>query len=923
MMSNHSYTHARNGKLQPSAFYQLPAGAITPKGYLKKQLTLLAKGLTGEMEHFPDYRPETSEWRGGSGENWERGPYYLRGLVALANVLDDDRLKAKAQSWIESILASAREDGMFGPISNEDWWSRMPVLMALRDYYEALDAKGTPDQRILPFMENYFRCQQKLLPYRPLQSWAHARGGDNIDSVLWLYQKLYDPTDPDATDWLMDLAKLLASQTQDWVKIMQETTVREHVVNTSQAMKTPPLLWQISGEEGAKTALQKGLAHIAVDHGRIDELPNSDEAARDNLSHRGSELCGIVEGMLSSEIAIRILGDPNLCDHLETLAYNALPSGYSYDYLGHVYYILQNQVLATNGYHGFDCDHGDSSAFGAPCGFDCCFSNHHMGWPKFVASMWMATPDHGLATIAYGPCAVTAKVADGKTASFDMQTDYPFRDTVTLLYTGESAEFPLQIRIPRWSKSTEISVNGTVLSEEFTSGTFHRICRSWIAGDRVEIRFSAKVELSTWYNRSLGVRRGALIYSYPIGEDWRELSDNAARELKVPALGKTLNREVLPQTAWNMGILPSESDFAVIEAPMSDHPFMPDNAPISLSVRMKKRPDWRLLGNVPAPQPYGCCTGDTVDAKLIPYGSTRLKLSHIPSAEKMDETVSVAPSRDGNTTVFRQIVLPPSSAYSLTIGGNPCESALLYINDQQAGQIRFNENGTYTRTIPCDSLPSDPFRFAPEQYNTVRLEGACAKSLTICPVGTPVISATLTGTPNAIKITTSADPKLGAIFGEFLDDQGNVLLTVRGLTKQNRLPLIYPKEAVSLRISQRMGDCLLTAEPLSLPMPDQSVAPSEFSVTTDTAAEIVRVRFPRVQGADRYLIAWGQGNSVTDWEANIRFNPYKGSGCFEEDITAFSVPDGGEVTLRLFALREGSPIAVSQTVIEDCPKEVQ
>ena len=920
MIMTNKYTQANHGKLQPSAFYQLPAGSVRPEGFLLRQLTLLAEGLTGEMEHFPDYRLESSEWRGGVGENWERGPYYLRGLVALAYVLDDDKLKEKAQSWIESILSSAREDGMFGPRSNEDWWSRMPVLMALRDYYEAKLMRGEEDTRILSFMENYFRGQLKLLPGRPLESWAHARGGDNIDSVLWLYQKLYDLARPDETDWLLELANLLSSQTQDWVTIMQETTVREHVVNTSQAMKTPPLLWQISGDTRAKSALQKGLEHIAIDHGRIDELPNSDEAARDNLSHRGSELCGIVEGMLSSEIAIRILGDAALCDHLETLAYNALPSGYSYDYLGHVYYILQNQVLATGGYHGFDCDHGDSSAFGAPCGFDCCFSNHHMGWPKFIQSMWMATPEEGLATIAYGPCTVTATVAGGKTASFNMTTDYPFREKVILTYTGEEANFPLTLRIPGWSVATTITVCGEESELHPEGGSFTKLNHAWKSGDTVEITFTAKVKLSTWYNHSVGVRRGVLIYSYPIGEDWRSLTDNACRELKVPALGKTSNREVLPTTAWNMSILPSESDFAACEAPVTDHPFTPDSAPLRLSVRMKKRRDWRLTGNVPAPQPCGCCTGETVDASLIPYASTRLKLTHIPSAEPRDEIVTVSPVVDGNTSVFEQVVVPAAYEYALTFTGTPEATATLYVNDQQTGLVRFDKTGTYTRIIPDDHSSADPFRLAPEQYNTIRLENAVASSLTIHPIGTPTISATLARTHNAIKITTNADPRLGAIFGEFLDEDGNVLLTVHGLTKQNRLPLIYPEKTVRLRISQQLGDKLLTAEPLSLPVPVPLAPTVNFSVTTDTAAEIVRIRFPRIQGADRYLIEWGRGETVTDWEASVRFNPYKGSGCFEADITAFSVPDGGEVTLRLYALREGSPIAASQEATVNCPK---
>jgi hypothetical protein len=59
---------------------------------------------------------------------------------------------------------------------------------------------------------------------------------------------------------------------------------------------------------------------------------------------------------------------------------------------------------------------------------------------------------------------------------------------------------------------------------------------------------------------------------------------------------------------------------------------------------------------------------------------------------------------------------------------------------------------------------------------------------------------------------------------------------------------------------------------------------------------------------------------VTEWEANVRFNPYKGSWCFESDITAFSVPDGGLITLQMYALRNGEIVANSNQETVNCPK---
>ena len=138
--------------LLATPFVALPLGSVRPQGWLLKQCQLQRDGLTGnaELVYASDLGPN-SGWLGGSGDNWERSPYYYKGLVALAYTLNDAGLKQKAQKWMDWLLDHQRDDGYLGPASNDDWWPRMIATYALKDYYEA-----TGDPRVLPVLEQIF-----------------------------------------------------------------------------------------------------------------------------------------------------------------------------------------------------------------------------------------------------------------------------------------------------------------------------------------------------------------------------------------------------------------------------------------------------------------------------------------------------------------------------------------------------------------------------------------------------------------------------------------------------------------------------------------------------------------------------------------------------------------------------------------------
>ena len=102
--------------LEETKYAQLPLGAIKADGWLQEQLQKQARGLTGNLDDvYPQVMGSTNAWLGGDGDAWERGPYWIDGLLPLAYLLDDNTLKAKAQKWVDAILDSQQDDGYIGP----------------------------------------------------------------------------------------------------------------------------------------------------------------------------------------------------------------------------------------------------------------------------------------------------------------------------------------------------------------------------------------------------------------------------------------------------------------------------------------------------------------------------------------------------------------------------------------------------------------------------------------------------------------------------------------------------------------------------------------------------------------------------------------------------------------------------------------
>ena len=648
-----NYLNNRQPLLQKD-YIELPLGAIRAEGWMQEQLVRMKEGMTGHLDKV--YEPvmgARNGWLGGDGDVWERGPYWIDGLLPLAYILNDEALKEKIKPWVEWTLASQKPDGYFGPDTDRtpepglqrdnarDWWPKMVMLKVMQQYYSA-----TEDTRVLDFFTKYFKYQLAELPKTPLGHWTfwgEQRGGDNLMMVYWLYNITGDK-------FLLDLGELIHRQTFNWTDIFlnQDHLSQQHslhCVNLGQGFKEPVVYYQQNKDPKQIEAVESAVRQIHNTIGLPTGLWGGDELLRFGRPTAGSELCTAVEMMYSLEEILEITGGVQWADYLERVAYNALPTQITDDYSARQYFQQFNQVQVTREWREFSTPHEDTDVvFGVLTGYPCCTSNMHQGWPKFVQNLWYATADNGIAALVYAPSNVKAKVANGIEVNIQEQTNYPFEETIRFNVSFadkkvKQAFFPFHVRIPAWCEQPVLKVNGKPVQADACSGQIARVNREWKEGDVLTLELPMKVAVSRWYDNGAVVERGPLLYALKMDEKWVK---KTMEPEKVREYGEWYY-EVTSDTPWNYALSSRlfdpnkiQENFIVEKSDkIADYPWNVENAPITIKTKAKRLNNWTVVRGSVGPISYftqqGNDMGDEVETiELIPYGCTTLRVAEFP-----------------------------------------------------------------------------------------------------------------------------------------------------------------------------------------------------------------------------------------------------------------------------------------------------
>ncbi|HVZ29602.1 MAG TPA: beta-L-arabinofuranosidase domain-containing protein [Asticcacaulis sp.] len=629
------------------AYRELPVGAVKPKGWIKAWLQRQADGLSGHPETM-EYPYNTCLFAGTipwkpekHGENWwpyEQSAYFIDGATRLSALVDVPNVKAISRKSLSYAILNAAP-GKLGPST---WaWPNTIFGRALMAYDQDSGEAGAV----------------KALR-TSLSTETSAAGRDGFVAEQWLY--LYSKTGEPAL--LEQARRLYASYFLDnpksfsnVAKLNDAAPLKEHGVTAAEQLKLAPLYYLHSGDKQALELARTGYDKVVRENMMPDGGMVSSESLGMPAFNSLHETCDLVDWSWGMGYMLMASGEGRWGDAVEKVTFNALPGALTKDFRQVQYFSSPNQVLASN----TACPRIAPTRMSYRPAHDtpCCPGNVGRAMPNYVTRMWMTTAaEDGLAATLYGPCEVKARLGN-RVVTITETTDYPFRDTIRFdIGLRGSAAFALHLRIPRWCEGARIRINGADSDVDCTPDTFAEVRRTFRDGDRIELTLPMRVTPRTWYNgAAANIERGPLVYALKIEEKPVVWSKDLAA-VQAVLHDRVLNGfpaiEFFPNGEWRYGIdaaaLTDTVSFTVAEAPMTDNPFVPGAAPVSISVPVRPLPDWQADWKPLPNQPIGdfktapkniaalpeAAQMQTREAPVtmtfVPLGATHLRLTTLP-----------------------------------------------------------------------------------------------------------------------------------------------------------------------------------------------------------------------------------------------------------------------------------------------------
>ena len=640
------------------SFLPLPPGAVEPDGWLRDWCLAARDGFTGHMDEYDDefkraWAPDhkmTGErlfWYKGAWP-YEGGGYWFDGLARLGYALHDEALIAQAKKRLYAVADSMNTRGLLflwwldrenpgdrkavnDALGGWPLWTCGLLGRAMTGFYA-----GSGDRHVLEALENAYSADPNCLrsitgsvsnpwPAYDTYCWTGSRG---IAAALDAMFKQKD------VGLVPNLKRY--SEAPD---LEPGTTVdNAHVVEFLESTTPWAVGYLWTGDKrylDAAVGWHDLLERVAM---QPYGVPVSDEWYGPTGAFRGSETCDVA-GYVWSQISLLLVsGEGRMADRAERAFFNAGPATVSRDFKTHVYFQSPNRFanLSPDFPHGPRAEGGAYERKHSPL---CCTAALNRIVPWYVTHMWMATYDNGLAATCYGPCKVTAMVADRVPIVITCKTSYPFNETIEIsVQPAREAAFPLEFRIPGWCTAPVLGVNGSAVAIKRDPKGFVRVQRTWKPGDTARLHLPMTASLRTGRDAATGGpwdgSHRATSVTIPDKDSARGVpyaSVSYGPLLFALPIADTANANTPdPSARWKFALDVQDPNLAVERTAMPARWDWPLAAPLKLhanAVEIAWSPDSKAprLPLLPAAK------GKSPErVTLIPYGCTKFRISMFP-----------------------------------------------------------------------------------------------------------------------------------------------------------------------------------------------------------------------------------------------------------------------------------------------------
>ena len=447
------------------------------------------------------HRDERTRWQ---TEFWGK---WILGAIGSYRYTGDPALYDMIVRSAEGIMATQSSDGYIGNYAPdaqlEQWdvWGRKYTLLGLLSWY---DLSG--DKKAL---KSACRLADHLISQvgpgkTSIVSTGNYRGMAScsiLEPIMYLFLRTGDQR-------YLDFAKYIASELESSQGPQLVAKALNHIP-VSQRFPHPAS-W-FSRENGQKAyemmSCYEGLLELFKVTGERNYFIAAQDAAQDiinteiNIAGSGSafecwyggrnlqylptyhtmETCVTFTWMQFCHRLLNLTGNVEFIDQIERSMYNALLAAMKDD---------ASQIAKYSPLEGCRTE-GEEQ-----CGMhiNCCNANGPRAFAMIPQLIYQAAPNN-IRINLYAES--EAEITQGKqTVRIRQETSYPKEGKTEIIVTpSRSSEFTISLRIPEWSKTNSIQINGQQISETIKPGSYHNITRKWQPGDRITVSFDMRARL--------------------------------------------------------------------------------------------------------------------------------------------------------------------------------------------------------------------------------------------------------------------------------------------------------------------------------------------------------------------------------------------------------------------------------------------